>query len=340
MRRHSPWLILGLLAAAAGAADVRVAVELDDLTRVVGRMPAQAVHVTAPALGELNIDLDRVSVIRMGPDGARFLLHNGDRIQGRPDWKDIRLATKLGELVIPLDVVRRLETLDANGIPSSLAEGLIAHLPGGRTNRNARLHATKPAAGPRGAPGTALEFDGGKSWVELSGGPDGKPMRQVTVTAWVKQAGPVEECGLIFVGGTRQRPGVVLATDSTEGLRWSPVLEGTDQDAETLQPTDLSEWTFVAGTYDGATSALYLDGRQAQTQRAPGVLSTRYGAFSIGGARPGLFAPAADNTDAEGGLTLPNGNTGVGFKGLIGEVRVYDRALNADEIRTLYEATK
>lgn len=344
------------MSAFAAETPVRVVLDLNDSSRLLGEMPAQSVSVDSATLGALKVALERVSVIRMERDGAHLFLRNGDKFQGKLGWTDVKLTTKLGELTVPLSHLRQLETLDPDGVPATLGDGLVLHLQFDRTNSAAKIHDAKPAAGHRGKPKSALEFDGKKSWVEIPN--ERRLARQVTMCAWVKQTGGGELTGLIVAALANRKPGAALGSSSGNGIGWSPSLEGGECPTDVVHPSDLDEWTLVVGTYDGVTAALYLNGRQVQTQRAPGVLAGRASVFAIGGA-PGLSqtepepapapaaapAPPADGAAAaEVAVAVPepvDGSELTGwFKGLIDEVRIYDRALSADEVRALYEATK
>ena len=66
----------------------------------------------------------------------------------------------------------------------------------------------------------------------------------------------------------------------------------------------------MAGTYDGATLRLYVNGVQAATRPLTGALAAGTAPLSIGG----------------------NGVWGEWFAGRIDEVRVYNRALGAADI--------
>ena len=74
----------------------------------------------------------------------------------------------------------------------------------------------------------------------------------------------------------------------------------------------LNTWTHLALTFDGATLRMFVNGMQIGTQSAAGAAIVTTGALRIGG----------------------NSVWGEYFKGLIDEVRVYNRALSAAEIQT------
>ena len=81
-------------------------------------------------------------------------------------------------------------------------------------------------------------------------------------------------------------------------------------------PISADEWHHVAGIFDGTGSYIYIDGEEMASLEYAGTITTADGyPFQIGFWR-------LDNPEY--------------FKGLIDEVRVYDRALFREEIRQLY----
>ncbi|HEX3108095.1 MAG TPA: LamG-like jellyroll fold domain-containing protein, partial [Thermoanaerobaculia bacterium] len=84
-------------------------------------------------------------------------------------------------------------------------------------------------------------------------------------------------------------------------------------------------WHHVAATYDGSTISLYIDGALAAATSHSGSISNNGGFLSVG------------SEDGRAGAC--NGCTGTAgryFKGLLDEVTIYNRALSAAEIQTIY----
>ncbi|MFB9421176.1 LamG domain-containing protein, partial [Nonomuraea rubra] len=74
----------------------------------------------------------------------------------------------------------------------------------------------------------------------------------------------------------------------------------------------LNTWSHLAATYDGTTLRLYVNGVLTSERTAGGPIRTDNGVLRIGG----------------------NSLWGEYFNGLIDEVRIYNRALNAVQIQT------
>src|SRR5262249_39217873 len=80
----------------------------------------------------------------------------------------------------------------------------------------------------------------------------------------------------------------------------------------------LGQWTHVAGTYDGSTVRLYVNGAQVGT----------------GTSAPGAIAPSANELD----IGHDPANPDRAYAGLIDPAQVFNRALSASEIQSIYNA--
>lgn len=162
--------------------------------------------------------------------------------------------------------------------------------------------------------GKALSFDGVDDLVTV---PDSASLDLgdgMTLEAWVKpdtvgtnfKTVLLKEWGNdYFVYGLdlddQGKPfGAAYANDSLE------VVEGPDA-------VQTNAWTHLAVSYDGSSLKAFVNGTQVATQAASGEITATGGALRIGGAT--VFANEW-------------------FDGLIDEVRVYNRALSANEIQT------
>src|SRR5439155_7664466 len=87
-------------------------------------------------------------------------------------------------------------------------------------------------------------------------------------------------------------------------------------DTVVCQPSSLpvNTWSHLTVTYDGSTLTLYRNGGAVATASVSGTLSPSTGTLQIGASEYGEY-----------------------FQGLIDEVRVYNRALSATEIQTIYQ---
>jgi hypothetical protein len=90
------------------------------------------------------------------------------------------------------------------------------------------------------------------------------------------------------------------------------VFIGSDAQVRGTATLPVGSWSHLAATYDGATMRLFVNGTQVASRALAGAMTASTGAFRIGG--NSIFSPAER------------------FKGLIDDVRVYDRPLTSAQI--------
>jgi hypothetical protein len=177
----------------------------------------------------------------------------------------------------------------------------------GNANNGTAANATWAA----GKFGSALSFNGTSSRVIV---PDSNTLdltRASTLEAWVL---PAALSGWATVALKERAGGMIYSLYANNGgnVPVGQIWTGAEQDAPGTAKLTLNTWTHLAATWDGTTLRLYVNGTQTGSVAAGAVLAASTGAFSIGG----------------------NAIWGEYFRGLIDEVRVYDRALSASEIQT------
>jgi hypothetical protein len=152
----------------------------------------------------------------------------------------------------------------------------------------------------RGRFGGGLSFDGRNDWVTVSDDPSLDLTRGMTLEAWVKPSrrGTVllKERGPRLSYGLYARPSGHVFTSAEHALR-GPALP-------------LRRWSHLAMTWDGSVVRVYRDGAQVASH-------------ALSGAAPGSDGPLRIG----GNAIWPEF-----FKGVIDEVRVYDRALSPAEV--------
>ena len=166
---------------------------------------------------------------------------------------------------------------------------------------------------------SSLQFNG-SNYVEVPDSASLDLSSQVTIAAWINpssisvynrivakshtsDAAPWTMYGLMFDDSNHARMEI-----TTGGVQY--VLNG-----QTIIP--LNTWTFVAGTYDGSTMKLYVNGNLDNYASHSGPIDTNSMPLSI--ARSGF-----------------NSNY---FKGIIDEVKIWNRSISAGEIQSQYSST-
>src|SRR5438093_11641326 len=132
----------------------------------------------------------------------------------------------------------------------------------------------------------------------------------MTLEAWVYPTGGLTGWRAVI---DKNVDGYYLMASSDQGNR--PAMGGAWPPGARIMvgPTGLglNTWTHLAGTFDGATMRLYVNGVEAVSQAQTAALTATAGTLQIG----------ADSYAGEN------------FAGRIDEVRIYNRALTAAEIQ-------
>jgi len=167
--------------------------------------------------------------------------------------------------------------------------------------------------------GSALEFDGRKSYVDC-GAPAQLDLRgPMTMMAWICPA-------QIQVA---KEPGILGKNFSSYLLTYyrnrNPYfyIDGGDNSASATAPPAI--WSHLAAVFDGKTLTLYVDGELARSAISKQSQINRGGKFYIG-----AFLENATTPDSH--RPLDNG-----FKGMIDDVKVFNRGLSAAEIRAEFK---
>jgi hypothetical protein len=158
--------------------------------------------------------------------------------------------------------------------------------------------------------GQALTFDGVNDWVTINDANSLDLTTGMTIEAWVnpvslsgwqsailKQATQSLAYGL-YVNDDLPRPAVTIGV-------------GNDVNTPGVSPLALNTWTHLAGTFDGTTARLYVNGVLIRSNPAAGTLPVSTAPLRIGG----------------------NSLWGEFVHGRIDEVRIYNRALSREEIQ-------
>lgn len=206
----------------------------------------------------------------------------------------------------------------------SVDDGLLVYYPfnGNADDKsgNGNKVTVNGASFKSGACGRARHFDGTDDYIEIADSPTLNPDTQITIEAWVKpdftSTGASGRAILSKGATSNTAPEYVLAVDSAMHFYFSMSDAAGEQYPVTAPTTPYQlhpgTWYHVAGTYDGAMARLYING--VLTDRRPANL------------------PITDSTLPLYLGRLHNNNNAY-WRGIIDEVRVYNRALTEAEIR-------
>ena len=163
--------------------------------------------------------------------------------------------------------------------------------------------------------GSALRFDGEDDYVDCGNGPGLDITGPITLMAWIQ---PTE--------ANRGEPGIVGKFFESYAITyygeafWYISSGGNNLSV----PTHIGSWVHVAGTFDGTTMWIYLNGVERRTKPSK-FPSVEHGKNFL----MGCVVGDPENMDV-------NLQKTAFFPGLIDDVRVYDRALSESEIIRCY----
>ena len=176
----------------------------------------------------------------------------------------------------------------------------------------------------------AFSFDGVDDFVRVANSPALEPST-ITVDAWVKSTAPGTFRYILSKGASGcLASSYALYTGDSGGLFFY-VFNGID--FPTLSPDAGigiwdGNWHHVAGTFDGSTVRLYVDGSEVGTGTTPvPSISIAYG-----------LSPTNDLFLGRFNGTCPPELSFLSFRGDVDEVEIYNRALSATEIRAIFNA--
>ena len=170
----------------------------------------------------------------------------------------------------------------------------------------------------RAGKGYALKFDGVDDFAICKDTPSLGITGPITLMAWVHpDALPRADAGIVGKGTH-----VVGLTLYKTGACYLYIASGGNYATSTL---GIGRWQHLVGTFDGTTIKLYINGFLKSSKKSQFGKPKRGKNLTIG-----CFAP-------EPKTTPPGSKSLVHFKGMIDQVRVYDRAVSVLEIQSHYK---
>jgi hypothetical protein len=179
----------------------------------------------------------------------------------------------------------------------------------GNGNTGTLVGATRTTAGRFGG---ALSFDGTNDSVNVPDSASLDLTTGMTVEAWVQPDILATKWRTVAAKDQTGRLAYALYANRNTSRPWTEIYAGgAVRGAAGTTQLPVAQWTHLATTYDGAALRLYVNGTQVSSTSYAGSIVVSSGLFRIGG----------------------NSIWGEWFDGLIDEVRVYNRALSAEEIQ-------
>jgi len=164
-----------------------------------------------------------------------------------------------------------------------------------------------------GPSGTALDFDGTDDYVDCGNDVSLNITDAITIAAWIK---PATTSGVHFIMSKRNAWNInnIELYENGDGVIFIIHDGSNNDDIAVASVLTADTWSHIVATFDRSYMRIYVDGVEEGTPEA----------------RPEAILTNADS------LIIGAHKTGQRFNGAIDEVRIYNRALSADEIRYHY----
>jgi hypothetical protein len=132
----------------------------------------------------------------------------------------------------------------------------------------------------------------------------------LTIEAWVKAADVKGRLSILMKDGSEDLSYALYGADPSKP-NVSVLIGKNTRRAQGVRRLAVGAWTHVAATFDGMELRLYLDGVPSKTMKGKGAITPSAGVLRLGG--KGLWGEL--------------------FAGVLDEIRIYDRALTAEQVQ-------
>jgi len=316
------------LIAAEAATETAVIVETRDGSRLVGRLASDSLEFESEVLGKLRLPWARVDELRREGEPPRLIMltRSGDRSTGDLAAKELRLLTSFGEISVP-----RAELLIVRPQRVVSLSGLVHHWAGDRDARDSagRAHgevlpALKFSAGRCGR---AFTFTGKGEGVRFEEEVPRFGKEDFTVAFWFRAPRP-QLIQYVITKRAACQPVPAWEVRSEQGGQLGFALATVRPEFKSLHFTSRrvaadDTWHHVVITRSGSRVGIHLDGK-LDAQEDTGLV------FDVGSDAPLRL-----------GTGVCAGQAGTAhFSGQLDELRIFNRALKADEVEALFQADK
>lgn len=311
----------------------RLALSLSDGSVVIGT-PCIASIPLQTSYATMDIPLKQIHNIKIESDHetVALALTNGDQLKGLLNLKPIELETTFGKVAINLQYVTGVSVYQngKSSLPAALQDSLLLYLSfdkdegsqvtdaSGKGNHGKVQGATYTSSGKIGG---AYEFDGVDDYINIpfTSGVDNNS----TLSAWFNGVtGLSADSAIIAVERDAGNYFINLGVNGVSGGKISFCIKtfdgSTAGEYDSRYNYNLDVWHHVVGLRDtnSDTISLYVDGVFDGSTADPTSVQA-YSQAKIGHVSPHSY-----------------------IKGSIDEVMIFNRALSADEVKTLYNSQK
>jgi hypothetical protein len=312
-------------AAAAATGAAQLAIELRDGSRVIGKGLDDTLTFHSTAMGDLKLawaGIRSIEYAGTNTEMARLTATNGDVYEVQFAAPAVRVETSFGKTELPVKLIRSVKVSVAGVVMRNLigwwklddGSGTVAK--DSSQNPHDGTLVNGPAWTRVGRDETCLQFSGANQYVSLGNIlQDG--YTELSIACWVKHTSTGWN-NIVERGFWGDPDGIGLMMDyNTTSVSFGFYFNNNN--ARSKANAQDGQWHHVVGTLSKGESgwlySIYVDGKLDNTQTGTQGLAPTSKGWAIGARYDGSFP----------------------YRGLIEDVRIYDRALSLSEVQAIYE---
>jgi hypothetical protein len=313
--------------ATAGPGTVRLAIELRDGSRVVGKGLDDSLNLHSPAMGDLKLawpDIRSIEFTGASTNMVRLTATNGDVYEVQIEALVLRVETSFGKTELPVKLIRSIQVSTAAS-PGQFPPGLVALWSGegnGNDSVGGNTATLTDITFAEGKVGRAFSFNGLSSSIKIPASKtvDLGAYEGFTIMAWIKPLDVDGEHPLFEWTDNNGLNLTINARPSDSGGLWAAI---TDQLGNRFCNTHtglLATGVFqhIACTYDKA-------GRMATWYVNGVIVAQRQLSGNVNGTKGDLIISRRNTRQGDW-------SSNRSFSGLMDEIAIFNRALSASEV--------
>jgi hypothetical protein len=300
-------------------------IELRDGSHVVGKSLVDSLTFHTSGMGDLKLawaGIRSIEYAGAGSDMARLTAANGDVYEGQFETASLGVETSFGKTELPVKLIRSIRTSATGDAGRNLigwwklddGDGTVAR----DSSSSQDPHDGKLINGPvwtrgPGRDDVCLQFNGASQYVSL-GNIFQASYKEISIACWVKHARSSWQY-IVERSDWVQPDGIGLMMD----YNGTSVTFGFyPNNVKSKANAQDDQWHHVVGTLSKSDSGwvytIYVDGKLDNTENGTMGLAATSNGWSIGAHADGSWS----------------------YRGLIEDVRLYDRALSLSEVQEIY----
>jgi Concanavalin A-like lectin/glucanases superfamily len=310
----------------------RLTIELRDGSRVVGTSVEDTCRFRSDLLGDFKLPMKKIrSVDCVSTNSLKLTTVNGDELNIHFSDSQLKIKTGFGRIDLAADSIRKLAVQPLSGTGAH-PDGLVALWSGENDGTDSVGHNDAQLMDmdfADGQIGLAFALNGFSSWMKIAANPvlDVGKGKGLTLSVWIKPSNvlsfrpilewnAMEQCGVhLWLGHEPGQRGVLFANLVDD--------QGNHHYVESAPNTIVpGQFQHIALTYDKASgeAVLFVNGRIVNRENF-GSFTPQTSYDLLVSRRPG---------DHPGDWTY-----NAFYSGLLDEISIYNRALTAEEIKSL-----